>query len=100
MHPIDKLLKEITKTEDAYVDPGNEVWELMVNLMGLSSAMQSVRHHQKINAAPHAPYGDRSKKSWVGNCNFRGDVLERLLSTLYTHAQEQPSDWWTKRSRR
>ena len=100
MHPSDKLLKQITETEDAYVDPGNEVWELMVNLMGLSSAMQSVGHQQRFNAAPHAPYGDRSNKSGVGNYNFRGNVLERLLSARYRHAQEQPSDWSAKRARR
>ena len=67
MHPNDRLLKSIPETEDAYVDPGNEVSELLVNLMGLSSAMECHGHQQRLNVAPHAPYSDRSNKSAVGN---------------------------------
>ena len=54
VHPNDKELKNMPKTDDAYVDHGNEVWELLVNLMGLSSAMESLGHQQRFNAAPHA----------------------------------------------
>ena len=99
VHPKDKELKNMPETDDAYADPGNEVWELLVNLMGLSSAMESLGHQQRFNAAPHAPYGDRTNKSAVGNYNFRGNVLERLLVTLQEGMQKERTEVPAKRQR-
>ena len=53
-----------------------------MNLLGLSSAMESLGHQQIFNAAPHAAYGDRTNKSGVGNYNFRGNAVERLMVML------------------
>ena len=102
LHPKDKELKNMPETDDAYADPGNEMWELLVNLMGLSSAMESLGHQQRFNAAPHAAYGDRTNKSAVGNYNFRGNVLERLLVTLQEGMQQERTEVPAKsqRSRR
>ena len=99
MHPNDKLLKSIPETKDAYVDPGNEVSELLVNLMGLPSVMECLGHQQRFNAAPHAPYGDRSNKSAVGNYNLRGNVLELLLVMLYEETQKGQREPPAKRQR-
>ena len=77
-----------------------EVSELLVNLMGLSSAMECLGHQQRFNAAPHAPYSDRTNKSSVGNYNFRGNVWERLLVTLYEGMQKERTEVPAKRRRR
>ena len=100
VHPNDKRLKNMPETDDAYDDPGNEMWEVIVNLMGLSSAMESLGHQQIFNAAPHAAYGDRKNKSGVGNYNFRGNVVERLLVTLQEGMQKQRAEVPAKRQRR
>ena len=99
VHPKDKELKNMPETDDAYDDPGNRVWEVIVNLMGLSSAMESLGHQQIFNAAPHAAYGDRKNKSEVGNYNFRGNVVERLLVTLYEEMQKERTEPPAKRRR-
>ena len=46
MQPTDSLLKRIPGDEGSYIDYGNEMWEVMVDLMNLSSAMESVWHQE------------------------------------------------------
>ena len=46
MQPTDSLLKRIPDDEDSHVDYGNEMWEVIVDLMNLSSAMESVWHQE------------------------------------------------------
>ena len=90
MQPTDSLLKRIPDDEDSYVDYGNEMWEVMVNLMNLSSAMESVWHQEQFNAALHAQYGDKINKSFVGSYNLRGNVVERLLGQLVAKRRAEP----------
>ena len=78
----DKALENMPETADAYVDPGNEVWEVLVNLMGLSSAIESLRQQQRFNY------------------NFRGNVLERLLEWLYEEMQKERTEVPAKRRRK
>ena len=70
-----------------------------MNLMGLSSAMESLGHQQIFNAAPHAAYGDRRNKSGVGNYNFRGNVVERLMVMLQEGMQTEVTQKPPKRRR-
>ena len=90
MQPTDSLLKRIPDDEDSYVDYGNEMWDVIVNLMNLSSAMESVWHQEKFNAAPHAQHGDKINKSFVGSYNLRGNVVERLLGQLVAKRRAEP----------
>ena len=99
VHPNDKRLKNMPETDDAYDDPGNEMWEVIVNVMGLSSAMESLGYQQVFNAAPHAAFGDRMNKSAVGNYNFRGNVWERLLVTPQEGMQKERTEVPAKRQR-
>ena len=78
----DKALENMPETDDAYVDPGNEVWEVLVNLMGLSSAIASLRQQQRFNY------------------NFRGNDLERLLDWLYEEMQKGRTEVPAKRRRK
>ena len=87
------------ETDDAYEDPGNEAWEVIVNLMGLSSVMESLGHKRIFNAAPHATYGDRTNKSGVGNYNFRGNAVERLMVMLQEGMQTEGTQKPPKRRR-
>ena len=98
-HPKDKALKNMPETDDAYDDPGNETWEVIVNLMGLSSVMESLGHKRIFNAAPHATYGDRTNKSGVGNYNFRGNAVERLMVMLQEGMQTERTEKPPKRQR-
>ena len=82
VRPNDKAFENMPETDDAYVDPGNEVWELLVNLMGLSSAIESLRQQQRFNY------------------NFRGNVLDRLLDWLYEGMQKERTEVPAKRRRK
>ena len=82
VRPNDKALENMPETDDAYVDPGNEVWEVLVNLMGLSSAIASLRQQQRFNY------------------NFRGNDLERLLDWLYEEMQKGRTEVPAKRRRK
>ena len=82
VRPNDKALENMPETDDAYVDPGNEVWEVLVNLMGLSSAIASLRQQQRFNY------------------NFRGNDLERLLDWLYEEMQKERTEVPAKRRRK
>ena len=92
LQPNDALLKRLPDDHDSYVDYGNEMWEVMVNLMNLSAVMESVWHQETFNAAPHAQYGDRVNRSSVGSYNLRGNVVERLLTLLFKKRRQEPRE--------
>ena len=77
----DKALENMPETDDAYVDAGNEVWEVVVSLVGLSSAIGSRRQQQRCNY------------------NLRGNVLGRLLEWLYDGMQTERAALSAKRRR-
>ena len=74
---------------DAYEDFGNENWEALMNLMNLSSVIHSRCGQAALNSHANAEYGDRVNKSSVGNYNFRGNVLERLLPYLLRRRKQE-----------
>ena len=88
LQPNEKFFRNLPEHDDAYEDFGNENWEALVNLMNLSSAIPSVYGQAIFNAHATAVNGDRVKKSGVGSYNFRGNVVERLLTHLL-HAREE-----------
>ena len=88
LYPNDRHVKSMPDDYDAYEDFGNENWEALVNLMNLSSVIQFVCGQAVFNARANAEYGDRVNRSSVGNYNFRGNVLERLLRHLITAAKQ------------
>ena len=89
LQPNDRLVRSIPEDEAAYEDFGNENWEALVNLMNLSSVIESVFVQAVFNAPANAVYGDRLNRSSVGSYNFRGNVVERLLTYLLHRRQEE-----------
>ena len=89
LQPNDRLVRSIPEDEAAYEDFGNENWEVLVNVMNLSSVIESVFVQEVFNAPANAVYGDRLNKSSVGSYNFRGNVVERLLTYLLQRSQEE-----------
>ena len=89
LQPNDRLVRSIPEDEAAYEDFGNENWEALVNLMNLSSVIESVFVQAVFNAPANAVYGDRLNRSSVGSYNFRGNVVERLLTFLLKRRQQE-----------
>ena len=77
----DKALENMPETDDAYVDAGNEVWEVVVSLMGLSTAIGSRRQQRRCNY------------------NLGGNVLGPLLEWLYVGMQAERAAPSPKRRR-
>ena len=77
----DKALENMPETDDAYVDAGNEVWEVVVSLMGLSTAIGCRRQQRRCNY------------------NLRGNVLGPLLEWLYDGMQAERAALSPKRRR-
>ena len=100
LQPNNARLKRIRETHDADVDCGNEMLEVIVNLMDLAGAMESVWHQETCTAAPHVQDGDETSNSSVRDHSFWGNVLERLLSTLGNKRQNEPREKSVKRARR
>ena len=76
-----RALENTPETDDASVDAGNEVWEVVVSLMGLSSPKGSRRQRQR--------------------CSYdsRGNVLGPLLEWLYDGMQTERMSLSPKRRR-
>ena len=76
-----RALENMPETDDASVDAGNEVWEVVVSLMGLSSLKGSRRQRQR--------------------CSYdsRGNVLGPLLEWLYDGMQTERVSLSPKRRR-
>ena len=89
LYPNGKRVRSLPDVHDAYEDFGNENWEALVNLMNLSSIVHSLGGQAVFNAPANAEYGDRVNRSSVGNYNFRGNVLERLLPHLLQRSKEE-----------
>ena len=89
LEPSDKFVRGLPENYAAYEDFGNENWEALVNLMNLSSVIPSVYGQETFNAASNVAYGDRVNKSGVGSYNFRGNVVERLLTHLLCESEEE-----------
>ena len=89
LQPNDRLVRSIPEDEAAYEDFGNENWEVLVNVMNLSSVIESVFVQAVFNAPANAVYGDRLNRSSVGSYNFRGNVVERLLTFLVKRRQQE-----------
>ena len=89
LHPNDRVVRSLPGVDAAYEDFGNENWEALVNLMNLSSVIPTLYGQAIFNAPANAVYGDRVNRSGVGNYNFRGNVLERLMTHLLQRSQKE-----------
>ena len=89
LQPNEKFVRNLPEHDDAYEDFGNENWEALVNLMNLSSVIPSVYGQEIFNAASNAVYGDSVNKSGKGSYNFRGNVVERMLTYLLFQSEEE-----------
>ena len=81
LRPNDKALENMPETDDAYVDAANEVWEVVVSLMGLSTVIGSRRQQRRCNY------------------NLGGNVLGPLLEWLYVGMQAERAAPSPKRRR-
>ena len=82
LEPKAGIVKNILDAPASYEDKQNEIWEAVVNLMNLSSVIVCVHHREVFNAHGNAVCVNRRNESSVGRYNFRGNVVERLLSYL------------------
>ena len=89
LQPNEKFVRDLPEHDDAYEDFGNENWEAPVNLMNLSSVIPSVYGQEIFNAASYAVYGDSVNRSGRGSYNFRGNVVERMLTYLLFRSEEE-----------
>ena len=89
LQPNVRFLRRLPQDETAYEDFGNENFEVLVNVMNLSSVIESVFIQEVFNAPANAAYGDRGNKSSVGSYNFRANVVEHLLTFLLQQRQQE-----------
>ena len=92
LQPTDRLVRRIPEDDDAYEDYGSQNREVLVNVMNFSSVMESVCFQEAFNAPSNAAYGDRVNRSSVGSYNFRGNVVERLLTFLFRQRRKEPRE--------
>ena len=60
-----------------------------MNVMNLSSVIESVFIQEVFNALANVAYGDRGTKSSVGRYDFRANVVEHLLTFLLKQGQQE-----------
>ena len=89
LYPNHRHVRSMPDEYDGYEDCGSEKLEALVNFMNLSSVIHSVCGQAVFNAPANAVYGDRLNRSSVGSYNFRGNVVERLLTYLLHRSQEE-----------
>ena len=89
LQPNVRFLRRVPEDEIAYEDFGNENFEVLVNVMNLSSVIESVVIQEVFNALANAAYGHRGNKSSVGSYNSRADVVEHLLTFLLQQRQQE-----------
>ena len=76
--PHGKFIRERATGADGLVDPGNMVYDAMVNLLRMWRAVDVLHYGQVIKVAGKE-YGQRGNMSSSGPVNFRGNIVESLL---------------------
>ena len=94
VQPLQALRPNVSVPEPdvAYEDCGNEIWEALVHLTNLASAIPSVYGVSNLNAHASTVHGDGAKKFGEGIYNYRSNVVERLLAHLLRAREEEPRD--------
>ena len=89
LYPNHRHVRSMPDDYDGYEDCGSQKLEALVNLMNLSSVIHFVCGQAVFNVPANAEYGDRAKRSSVGNYNFRGNVVGRLLPYLLQRSKKE-----------
>ena len=84
--PHDYHIRSRATGAEGYHDPGNENWDVMVNLLRLWRPVD-VNHYAQVVKVPGKEYGNRGNKSADGPVNLRGNIVESILR----HLQQQGS---------
>ena len=76
--PHDKFIRERATGAQGHVDPGNKVYDVLVNIMRLWRAVD-LEHYQQVVKVAGKEYGERGNKSAQGPANLRGNIVESML---------------------
>ena len=76
--PHDRYIRERATGAEGHVDPGNMVYDTMVNLLRMWKAVD-VLHYSNVVKAAGKEYGQTGNKSAAGPVNLRGNIVESLL---------------------
>ena len=96
--PHDKFIRERATGADGHVDPGNMVYDTMVNLLRMWRAVDTLHYGEVVKVAGKE-YGQRGNKSSEGPVNFRGNIVESMLRWTQRMASTpdhlRPQDQWS-----
>ena len=76
--PNDKVIRERAAGAEGHVDPGNMVYDTVVNVLRMWRAVD-VNHYQNVVRVAAKEYGERGNMSSAGPVNLRGNIVESLL---------------------
>ena len=79
--PHDKFIRKTATGAQGDWDPGNYVFDIMVNLMRLWRAVDE-NHWESVVKVPAKEYGESGNKSSEGVVNLRGNMIETLLRNV------------------
>ena len=83
--PHDKIIRKTATGAQGDWDPGNWVFDVMVNLMRLWRAVDE-NHWEPVVKLPAKEYGNSGNKSSEGPVNLRGNMIEVLLRHVQSMA--------------
>ena len=92
VNPHDKHIRwcaSIEISDGHYFDPGNDRYCLLVHLLRLDKFISEHRVKELIKT-PATEYGTARNMSSRGVVNFRGNIIESLLSDLQRQASTPP----------
>ena len=76
--PNDRFIRERAAGAEGHVDPGNMVYDTVVNVLRMWRAVD-VNHYQNVVRVAAKEYGERGNMSSAGPVNLRGNIVESLL---------------------
>ena len=77
-YPHDRFIRERAAGATGHVDPGNLVYDTMVNILRMWRAVD-INHYQSVVRVAAKEYGERGNMSSAGPVNLRGNIVEPLL---------------------
>ena len=102
--PHDRYIRVHATGAEGDPDPGNGMYDIIVNMMRLWQAVDE-NHWEQVVKVAGKEYGERGNKSSAGPVNLRGNMIEALLrwlqemsatpSHLRPHQQWSCEEWYT-----
>ena len=96
--PHDKHIRKYAVGAQGDTDPGNETFDIVVNMMRLWQAVDE-NHWEQVVKVAGKEYGNSGNKSSEGPVNLRGNMIEALMKWLQetsaTPARLRPHQKWS-----